>query len=193
MLEALKKQNELKVKDIENNNNLSEKERAEALKDQAEDYKAQIEEIQTLQQINESAAEQAKQSKLLTEISKRFASSFDKVVKDNEAYRVNINTRLQGISDPLTKQGNQFLTWSNQLKTIINNQDKYGKIQSEVANAFGVSALVKQETLLKNIDTLVSMGVARDIEQRATLAALSDTIANTYDKFSKDISRLIRI
>ena len=37
------------------------------------------------------------------------------------------------------------------------------------------------------------MGVARDIEQRATLAALSDTIANTYDKFSKDISRLIRI
>lgn len=193
MLEALKKQNELKVKDIENNNSLSEKERADALKDQAADYKAQIEEIQTLQQINESAAEQAKQSKLLTEISKRFASSFDKVVKDNEAYRVNINTRLQGISDPLTKQGNQFLTWSNQLKTIINNQDKYGKIQSEVANAFGVSALVKQETLLKNIDTLVSMGVARDIEQRATLAALSDTIANTYDKFSKDISRLIRI
>ena len=113
MLEALNKQNELKIKDIENNTNLSEKERAEELRKADEDYKSQVEQIQTLQQINESSAEQAKQSKLLTEISKKFASSFDKVVKDNEAYRVNVNTRLQGIADPLSKQENKYLSWTN--------------------------------------------------------------------------------
>lgn len=63
---------------------------------------------------------------------------------------------MQGITNPLTKQESTWMGWTTKLNTLINNQDKYGKIQAEVATNFGTSALVKQETLLKNIDTLVS-------------------------------------
>lgn len=101
-----------------------------------------------------------------------FSKEIGQVIESNNAYRQIINTRLQGLSD---------------------KQDKWTDMVYSVTNNFGTNMLINERKLLENIQTAVQHGIARDIEQRAMLQTLSENIANTFDAFSNELTRFIRL
>ena len=82
-------------------------------------------------------------------------------------YQTAINTRLQGYSD-----------FSTITKTL-----------GDVA----FSPLLNAETLYSNLNTLVGEGIGFDIEQRAFLMTIKDSIATTFDANAAYLKRMVRI
>ena len=101
-----------------------------------------------------------------------FSKEINSVIESNNAYRQIINTRLQGLSD---------------------KQDQWTDMVYSVTNNFGTNMLINERKLLENIQVAVQHGIARDIEQRAMLQTLSENIANTFDAFSNELTRFIRL
>ena len=66
-------------------------------------------------------------------------------------------------------------------------------MQRDITTKFGMSMLVNEKDILTNIDKAVSAGIANNVEQRALLATLSDNIATTFNAFSQEITRYIRL
>jgi hypothetical protein len=56
-----------------------------------------------------------------------------------------------------------------------------------------LSPVVKMETVMQNVKTVVDLGIARDLEQVAMLASIKDKIAQTFDVFDGSVRRLIKI
>lgn len=69
----------------------------------------------------------------------------------------------------------------------------YKDITSLLRKSFAMSSIVSQEQILKNLTSLVESGVAYNVEQRAFLKTISDDISSTFDAFSKDMERIIRL
>ena len=115
----------------------------------------------------------------LGSIADKMSGYFKEVISMNDAYRNQINTRLQGVT-------NQAGIWYNQA-------DKWSKMQRDITTKFGMSMIVNEKDILTNINKAVSEGIANNVEQRALLATLSDNIANTFNAFSQEITRYIRL
>lgn len=103
------------------------------------------------------------------------AQKLDNQVDTIASYKSAIDTRLQG-SNNKTKSGSYWDAMS---------LDLTGKI--------GVSPLVKQDAVAKNLSTLVSTGVSFNVEQRALLMTLKDKIATTFNAQDGTLSKLVRI
>lgn len=76
------------------------------------------------------------------------------------------------------------------------NNTAFGSYWSAVNQRFAplmLSPLVKMETVMNNVKTVVDMGIARDFEQVAMLASIKDKIAQTFDAFDGSVRRLIKI
>ena len=109
-------------------------------------------------------------SKSLEGLGRKFEESLNQInqsISRYAEYQTAINTRLQGISD--------FGKTTNALKNV----------------AF--SPLINAETLYTNLNTLVGEGIAFDLEQRALLMTIKDSIATTFDANSDSLKRMIRI
>ena len=65
----------------------------------------------------------------------------------------------------------------------------YNNISSNV----GVSPFLRQETAVKNLQTLVGQGIAFNVEQRAFLQTVKDKIATTFEATDGTLRKLIRI
>ena len=65
----------------------------------------------------------------------------------------------------------------------------YNNISSNV----GVSPFLRQETAVNNLKTLVSQGIAFNVEQRAFLQTIKDKIATTFEATDGTLRKLIRI
>ena len=63
----------------------------------------------------------------------------------------------------------------------------------KVQGAAGISPFIKQETLVNQIENMVSQGIAFNVEQRATLATMSEKIASTFNATHATLLRLVRI
>lgn len=115
----------------------------------------------------------------LSKLSSAMTAHFDKVIQNNNQYRSSINTRLQGLQTAGVK-------W-------MATADKWGELQYKITKQFGTSMLINEQDILKNINTAVEAGIANNIEQRAILATLSEDVANTFEAFSGELLRYIRI
>jgi len=69
----------------------------------------------------------------------------------------------------------------------------WAKISGDITGMLGVSPLLKQEDMVKNIEEMVDMGIAYNVEQRAFLATVSDKIATTFNATDGTLLRLVRI
>lgn len=88
-------------------------------------------------------------------------------ISDYAKYQTAINTRLQGTSN--------FSNVTNKLSSV----------------AF--SPLVNSQNLYQNVNTLINQGIATNVEQRAFLMTIKDSIATTFDANSESLNRLIRL
>lgn len=57
----------------------------------------------------------------------------------------------------------------------------------------GISPLVKQSAITDRVSSMVSQGIAFNVEQRATLDVIKDKIATTFDAANGTLLRLVRI
>ena len=66
-------------------------------------------------------------------------------------------------------------------------------MNKDIVRSVGLSPMIKQETVVNNLKTLVSKGIAFDVEQRAFLQTISEKIATTFDATDATLLKLVRI
>ena len=67
------------------------------------------------------------------------------------------------------------------------------KLMNHVTGNIGMSPFLKQETAVKNLQTLVGKGIAYNVEQRAFLDTISEKIATTFEATDASLLKLVRI
>jgi hypothetical protein len=87
-----------------------------------------------------------------------------------------VDTRLQGSSNDKSILGSY---WTRMTEHITGN--------------IGMSPFLKQETAVKNLQTLVGKGIAFNVEQRAFLDTISEKIATTFEATDASLLKLVRI
>lgn len=66
-------------------------------------------------------------------------------------------------------------------------------MSTDIRNVAGVSPLIKQESVVSNLEKLVGQGISFDVEQRAFLETIKDKIATTFNAADGTLLRLVRI
>lgn len=66
-------------------------------------------------------------------------------------------------------------------------------MSKDITGIAGVSPYIKQETVAENIKSMVSRGIAFNVEQRAFLQSIKSKIADTFDATNASLLRLVRI
>ena len=66
-------------------------------------------------------------------------------------------------------------------------------MSTDIRNVAGISPLIKQESVVSNLEKLVGQGISFDVEQRAFLETIKDKIATTFNAADGTLLRLVRI
>ncbi|MBP5468705.1 MAG: hypothetical protein J6Z11_05620 [Candidatus Riflebacteria bacterium] len=66
-------------------------------------------------------------------------------------------------------------------------------MSEHITQRVGMSPLIKQADVVKNLKDLVGQGIAFDVEQRAFLQTISDKIATTFSATDATLLKLVRI
>lgn len=111
--------------------------------------------------------------KALTAIAVKIQDSYKEAFNQAENimndYRSHIDARLQG------------------------SEKNYDDVMDKISSNLSMSPYVKTQKVIENMRTAVDQGIAYNVEQRAFLATISDKIANTFDAFDSNLTRLIRL
>ena len=100
---------------------------------------------------------------------------FDGTIQTYGQYQQKINTRLQG--------SGKF--W--------NGLFRIGDIESTLKLAVGSNPYVKLQAVMDNVVKATEAGIANNIEQRAFLQTVSESIATTFNAFDANLLRVIRL
>ena len=100
--------------------------------------------------------------------------TIDTTLKTYNQYQQKINVRLQGTNT----------SWNGILG--------YGGIESTIKSLVGINPYVSLQKIFDNVVTATESGIAFDIEQRAFLQTMKDSIASTFDAFNSNLTQLIR-
>jgi len=109
--------------------------------------------------------------KAISDLSKQFSQQIDTI----GARKGLIDTRLQGSSNK-KRMGSYWDAMS-----------------SDITGLAGISPLVKQETIVEKLQTLVNKGISFNVEQRAFLDTISSKIATTFNAADATLLKLVRI
>lgn len=107
----------------------------------------------------------------LSDIAKQLDSQIDTIGSQKSA----IDTALQG-SKNSTKLGSYW-----------------DRMSSDLTSVAGISPLVKQSDIASNIQSMVTSGIAFNVEQRAFLQTIKSKIADTFDATNGTLLRLVRV
>ena len=97
------------------------------------------------------------------------SNEIDSYMKSFSSYQKVINTRLQGASN------------------------NWGSIYGKVKYSIGVNPWVKMDDILKNVEDAVEKGIAYNVEQRAFLNTIKESVASTFDAFNSNLLQIIKI
>lgn len=125
-----------------------------------------------LETAKDNLDEAKKQSKLLNDLKKLNKLVSDQIsagIAEAGKYQSAINTRLMG------------------------TDKSYKKIASIISSNLTSSLTVSQAEMFENLNKLVDLGVAYNIEQRSYLMTLGDKIVSTFDATNETLLRLIRL
>lgn len=103
-------------------------------------------------------------------------ATFDNTIQTYGTYQQKINTRLQGS----TKM------WNTNMLGLSG-------IEQNIKYAVGSNPYVKLQTIMDNVVKATEAGIATNIEQRAFLNTVKDSIATTFDAFDSSLTRIIRL
>ena len=110
----------------------------------------------------------------LMDAAELMAKSLNNIVENAislvEKYQLKINYRIEAIEDL-----------------------DFDKIWKDVQKNVGNTGLVSQQKVIEKIGDAVDQGIAYNVEQRAFLATLGENLQSTFDAFSANLNRLVRI
>lgn len=116
----------------------------------------------------------------LTSAIATLAQQLNSTITDIANSQSAVDTRLQG--------------WRGATKKTITGGNSYwAAMSSNITKNIGASGLVKQSDVVSNLKTMVGMGIAFNVEQRAFLQTISAKIADTFDANDSALRQLIRI
>lgn len=169
-VEAKKRLSELTQKDIKDAQEARKEEKEEAARERREQLKFRIEQTKSLLGLTEGL------SGSLNALQDLADEGFDAAMKAIEEpistyfeYQAKYEARLQG------------------------SENAYNKMVSNINKQMGLSPFVKQSKMVENIQRLIDSGVNYNIELRAYLATVTESIASTFNAFDSNLLRLIRI
>jgi hypothetical protein len=184
---------------------LSAKEKEKLLKKETE---AQLKELNkiTAAKIAANAKVEANRQKLSGFKSKKINEKLStlKEVWGSEGGKLAIADELASALSDIAKQLENQIDSIGSQKGIIDtalqgskNSTKYGsywsKISSDLTAVAGISPLVKQSDIASNLQSMVTSGIAFNVEQRAFLQTIKSKIADTFDATDGTLLRLIRV
>lgn len=114
-------------------------------------------------------------TKMLGNLTRQIDDDIDKIANEKSA----IDTRLQGSKNATLNEGQGASYWD--------------KMSKDITGIAGVSPLVKQESIVEKLKSLVSKGISYNVEQRAFLETVKDKIATTFDATNSSLLRLVRL
>ena len=99
----------------------------------------------------------------------------------------NLNqTMVEGVVDIYSSMG--------RMEARLYGSDKsFASIISDIKTTVGVNSLVTQRDVLTSLEELVDNGITYNVEQRALLGSLSDSLVANFDVMSDSLTRLIRL
>lgn len=115
------------------------------------------------------AGMQATMSKAVEQLSAAYDQAFKEAEQMLTTYQSHIDARLQG------------------------STKNYDDMMGLVSNNLSVSPYVKTQQVMENMKKAVDQGISYNVEQRAFLNTVADKIANTFDAFDSNLTRLVRL
>lgn len=150
--------------------------------DQKEDRKRRQEELDLA---NKSYREQQKQTALSKVMNATMSATLNAVntgINTYAKYQGGINARLQG-----SNLGGRS---ASELRFGTNS---FGVLENRLNTAVGIQPYIKTEAMLTNLDELVKAGIAANVEQRAFLNTVKESIADTFDAANSSLLRIVRL
>ena len=115
----------------------------------------------------------AKAAEALVDIVNQIGSDYEKAFSEAEnfltSYGAHFNARMQG------------------------TEDTFKKMTDLVTTNLSISPYVSTRKVLEAIKNASDEGIAYNLEQRAFLSEIADKVANTFDAFDSNLTRLIRL
>lgn len=119
------------------------------------------------------------------------AKSFNEVGQNLQKFAGQIVNQLYSLVDNLNEQLATYALSSN--VRLQGSSFDFIETEAFIKNALGMSPYVKQTDIYASIEKLANQGIARDLESRAFLDALSKEIASTFDATSAALQRIVRL
>jgi hypothetical protein len=69
----------------------------------------------------------------------------------------------------------------------------YEDLTKLVKNSVGTSPFIKQEKVMQSLNSAIEKGIAYNVEERAFLDTLSDSVATTFEAFDATLEEMVRI
>lgn len=105
-----------------------------------------------------------------------------------------LNTSITKALDQISGNITSFYQYQAHVEARLQGSDKsYRKALKEVSSNIGISGVVSQKDVIAKIKEASDAGVAYNIELRAFLGTVADSIANTFDAFDASLLRIIRL
>ena len=128
------------------------------------------------------------------ELSKAFGGKTAAVLVGFASAAGKASNALSGFADGLKSLIKQIGSYKSAWDTRLFGSDKgHSSISDLVKNVIGVSPYVKQASVMEKLNTAISEGINYNVEQRAFLDVLSDTVATTFDAFDQTLKDLVRV
>lgn len=181
----------IKLKTIEN-------ERKSKIKSLKESYK---EEKALQKQIGEKMrAEGASELDIMSETKQISGSAVKEAVFSKDTASTIANNLLNGIKQMFDSTIQTYGQYQQKINTRLQGSGKswngvfgIGGIESTLKGAVGSNPYVKLQAVMDNVVKATEAGIANNIEQRAFLQTVSESIATTFDAFDANLLRVIRL
>lgn len=147
--------------------------------------------------------EKKRRKEINKELAKYQASDFSDGLKANaKAQLKNIGYNaaevgkqaLNAIAGSVEKYLDVYVRYYSAINTRLQNTGlTYNKINDLFKGQAAANPYLKYESLLENLNTLVELGIAENVTQRAFFGTISDKIATTFNVAQESMLELIRI
>ena len=96
----------------------------------------------------------------------------------------------KGLNNTISSIAGYKTAWDTRL---YGSGKGHSAISDLVRNNLALSPFVKQQTVMEKLNSAIGEGIAYNVEQRAFLSAISDSIATTFDAFDTTLRDLVRV
>lgn len=134
-----------------------------------EELAAKKQEIRDAEKAKNEAAALATLTKIVSNVQDTYKQAFNEAENMLSTYKGHIDARLQG------------------------SDKSYNDIMDKISSNLSMSPFVKTQNVIATMREAVDQGIAYNVEQRSFLQSISDKIANTFDAFDSNLTRLIRL